>query len=197
MYLAGSISGIDLTLDASPYGKPASFRPSGYNEAAVRGIELCRKKDIPVNAFTVLTSRSSNRENLRGIQQFLTEHEVESWTWLPLFSVGGGAQLAKSASCIPDPWSLVTALAPAFIKPKLQHALSKQGICHASQHTIYISPEGLVSACPWALAPNGYPDPRFLLGDLRKHSLNTMLQDSWENPGCPVEWSPHGQELYA
>jgi MoaA/NifB/PqqE/SkfB family radical SAM enzyme len=169
--------GVDFTLDEVPDFEIGARHPS-YTETAARGIEICVQAGINVSVVTVLTSKTMVVDNLLRLQHFLSVCGIMEWIWIPLYRVGRVTYLPTSF----DPMlqlieETVHSLDKNGIQPKLQHTI-KHKECHAGIHTIWITPEGAVVSCPWAISYNGQPLKNFVMGNLKKESLSEIIMQN-------------------
>lgn len=183
----GNILGFDFTVDYSPFG-PTELdpRPIGYHQTVRAAITKSVKAGIPVSVCTVLTNITGTPRNIRAIQEYLDDAGVGTWIWLPLFPIGRARWYVVGTDNV-NLISLRDSLNPKKIQPKLQHVLRK-GPCHAKDEVLYISSEGELVGCPWALLENGRPNKKFILGDLSRLSCNELLAKHWEVSTCPAYW---------
>ncbi|GAB6036449.1 hypothetical protein JCM15519_10080 [Fundidesulfovibrio butyratiphilus] len=189
------VQGFDFTVEIGPDFAPRDRRPTGYHRSTRRGLELCAKQGFRVSAFTVLTHDTATADNLRNIQTFLENNGVNHWVWLPLFRVGRAALKHRRLWEYPAPEELRDSLHPGKVQPKLQHTLSGEGHCHAGKEVLYVSPDGLLATCPWALDAQGAPRKDFLLGDLTRSPIASLLKRELPKGTCPAEYDFPGRSF--
>ena len=158
-------------------------RQISYTKSSFEAISKLSENNISVAVHTVLNRDTATIDNLSKIQLFLDENGIVDWVWLPLYPVGRASNLSDDTFLYADPLNLLKEL-PGKVNPKLQHTLKKKYVCHAKTKTLYISADGKLVACPWALDEIGNPYNEFILGDLLHEPVTAILSRNWVSPGC-------------
>ena len=179
-----TLKNVDLTLNCILKKRIIITRQLEYIKSSVKAISQLSANNIPVAVHTVLNHSTATVKNLSEIQSYLDNNDIVDWVWLPLYPVGRASNLPPAAFEYQDLNTLIKQL-PGKVKPKLQHTLKQENICHAKTKTLYISVDGKLVACPWALDKTGNPYKKFVLGDLLRESADKILSRNWVSPGCP------------
>ena len=191
--LKDRIHDVEITLDYVPF-KPYKLRPVGYHEYAAHAIQKLKRKNIYVGAQTVLTNENIAFEKIDQLFGWLVKNNVDDWRILRFLPSGRGESYRFLT-----PTHLQYCEAVSYIKKISQKSnvnISFQYLlpnhdkytlkCRSVKKSIGILPNGMVTACFWALDRNMIPkDNSFILGKLPDENIKDILTSEkalkWKN----------------
>ncbi len=177
--LMSKVGSVEFTIDYL-LGGEVLYRPRGYIRSSMKAIELLAKTDVKVTAVTVLYGLGLPLERLRVIYDWLCDNNVWSWSVLRFCPVGSGVNFRRLAMKDSDYIRLVEYVQSfsGSTRISIQHSLRVlrgEYLCHAATNTMGILPDGVVSACAWALNESCHPLENFRIGKLPEDNLDDIL----------------------
>jgi pyruvate-formate lyase-activating enzyme len=187
--LAELIGQFELTFD-EPLSTLPMHRPSGYNASNLRIASEFAKRGVRTKAQLPIHRGNQSEDAVVSLYHRAREANIDEILLMRAFPVGRGYTSLKAAAGV-DRGRLVEiigqyrALAVRYGRPavRLQCALrhldgpSDRNPCDLLQDSFGINPRGTLLASAWATNGIGDPlDEAFVLGDLSRHSLGSLLE---------------------
>lgn len=191
------VSECEMTMDVPP-GDDCRLRPRGYAIAAARALPHLQRHGVTTGIQTVLARSNTNVDNLTRLYRWLCEHHVDQWSLLRFFPRGRGVNFpGERLTDEEGEWAVafiqrMSSENPATVKPKEDFHYTMKGHdkytceCRCVRKSIGIMPDGMVTACFWAVDTNtGIIEPKYFLGSLKENTLSEILSGKqaayWEN----------------
>ena len=186
-FLASTVHDVEMTMDVVPY-RPYKLRPMAYGHAAAKAVPLLKEAGCKVGLQTVASTYNNSCRDALAVFAWACANNVDNWSILRFFPSGRGAAFPEATmtdqQCT-EYVHMVKTMVDAFpvdYKPKVDFHYLMPGHkkhtdeCRCVHHSIGILPNGDVVACFWALDnAAGTIDPKFLLGNIKNHTLLEIL----------------------
>ena len=183
-YLEDTVSEVDFTVEAMKMDPCLGGRSNGYCAAAWDALERTRGCSFRRGVSIVLRqSLPRTRDHAARLYASLVDVGVSSILLMGLSPVGRASHRRDDVLTPDDALAAIgqfQAVASSDgpevrVQRLYQPLLGQEVACGGADH-LYVAPDGLVSACPWALDGQGNPLASFVVGDLRHERFHEIYQ---------------------
>lgn len=182
-HIKDKVSDVEITLDNLPF-KFYRARPVGYHEYAGNAIIKLRKENIRVGVETVITKDNMSKDIILNLYHWIEDNNVNRWSLLRFFQSGRGSNYPDIEPTYEQYSDIVEYIKEISkngnVEICFQYLLPNHDSytlkCRAVKKSIGILPNGLVTACFWALDQNMYPiDKKYELGKVPEMNIYDIL----------------------